>query len=1854
MFLLLSGLIFITSCKNSQISKDDSARQEAFKEYIYAYTANAISKTANIKVRFTTPLVPAEYIGEPAENKLLKVSPSVPGTTRWEDRQTLVFLPETSFESGKEYSVAVQLDRLFEEVPKGLRSFSFPVKIRDLFLDLELEGLRAEDPADLSRQMLTGRVTTSDVVELEEIKQVVSASQKNSRLDLNWEQSPDQMVHHFTIQGVSRGESPSEVSVEWNGRSLGIEREGKESWPVPSLSDFKVIDAQAILGIEEQYIQLQFSDPLSNPQELNGLIELKGFAGNLRYLIDGNRLRVYPSFRLSGAYELVVHEGVQNSAGTTLPNTNQWKLQFDEVKPALRLVGDGVILPDSKGLLFPFEAIGLRYVEVEIRKIFDNNILQFLQVNSLDGNYEMERVGEVILQKRVALNSLNSDADNYRWTHYALDLSTLIDKDPYAIYQIAVGFLPGYGLYPCDENNPWIPSEEELAMAPTENKDEFQSIWGNYYGILGYYEGFDWEHREDPCYPAYYNYERFIRRNVIASNIGLIAKGEPRGELHVIATDLRTAQPLAGVELKLFNYQQQHLATTKTNEQGIGAFSFAKEAFVLVASHQGEKGYLKVQDGESLSLSRFDVAGVQQQEGMKGFFYGERGVWRPGDSVYLNFVLEFEDGKQPEGHPVTFELRDARGNLHTQLTTTRHSGPVYPFHFATRKDDPTGSWTATARVGGAAFTRYISVETIKPNRYKIKLDLGEEELRASDQSRQANLQVNWLHGAPAKNAAVKVEFQASSSQTTFPAFGDFVFDDPARTLETEPDLIFDRQVDQQGKASFTVPLDFHASVPGKLRLSFRTRAFEQGGGFSSDNFSLPYSPFQTYAGIRIPEDKYGSKRIDLEKGGEVELVAVDEKGSPVSGKKLSIGLYQVNWRWWWDRGDEYLAGFNSSEHLNALSTAMVTTDNKGLASWPVRVDGWGRYLLRVCDTESGHCTGDFFYAGYPWYGEDGNMSKQALAMLNFTADKESYQVGEEVNLTIPSGESGRCLISLETGGEVLQTIWTEVKKGENTFSFFTDHQMTPTVYAHVSLIQPHAQSNNDLPIRMYGVIPLEVIDPETRLAPVLSMPDELAPEQEFDVEIREENGHPMAYTLAIVDEGLLDLTRFKTPSPWDEFFAREALGVKTWDLYDQVLGAYGGQLQSILGIGGDGAVDPASAKESANRFKPVVMHVGPFYLNKGKKAVHRLKMPNYVGSVRVMLVAADPQAYGSVDKTVPVKKPLMVLATLPRVLSPGESLRLPVTVFAMDEKVKNVSLSVEESGDLVEWQGAPKANLQFTETGEKMAYFDLKVKEQTGVARFIIRASSGTEQAGQEIELEIRSPNPLVTEVTDKVIPAGEQWESVIDLPGLPGTNKVQMEVATIPPIELGRRLDYLIRYPYGCVEQTTSSGFPQLFVKQLIELSPERQRQVDQNIAATIQSLNRFQKSSGGFSYWPGDGNISDWGSSYAGHFLLEAKAKGYAVSQPVIDQWVRYQAKHARFWETRPSDRTYRYGDLVQAYRLYTLALAGKPEMGAMNRLRESKDLSLQGKWRLAAAYALAGRTEAAREMVAGLSTEVDAYTELGGAYGSAIRDQAMILETLTILGDKDKASRILLNLAKDLSRGQWYSTQTTAYALLAIGKFAGDSQVGEPFTFRYQLEGNDPVEAGSQKLLFQRSFDRPDQLQGKSLNLVNTSENQVFVRLIRSGKPLAGAETAVSEDLAMQVSYEDLEGNPLDVSLLSQGTDFYAEVTLRNPGTRGYAYEEMALEQIFPSGWEILNTRMTDISGPSGTTPEYQDVRDDRVYTFFDLGTTATFRLMLNAAYPGRYYLPAVQCSAMYDQSIVAREPGKWVEIVVPGEM
>jgi hypothetical protein len=479
----------------------------------------------------------------------------------------------------------------------------------------------------------------------------------------------------------------------------------------------------------------------------------------------------------------------------------------------------------------------------------------------------------------------------------------------------------------------------------------------------------------------------------------------------------------------------------------------------------------------------------------------------------------------------------------------------------------------------------------------------------------------------------------------------------------------------------------------------------------------------------------------------------------------------------------------------------------------------------------------------------------------------------------------------------------------------------------------------------------------------------------------------------------------------------------------------------------------------------------------------------------------------------------------------------------------------------------------------------------------------------------------------------------------------VTLELSSLPPLGLDRRLQYLIRYPYGCVEQVTSASFPQIYLSDLIALEPQQRADIQRNVEAAIGRLRGFQLPTGSFTYWPGGtGAAFDahnaWATNYVGHFLVEAERRGYYVPPEMMADWLGHQRAAAQSWTAGGEDVA-----LDQSYRLYTLALAGRAEMGAMNRLRAAGTLGYAATWYLAGAYGLAGLRDVAVQLARATPAEPPVYEAAGWSFGSALRDRAVRLNTLGVLDMATEGEALAQQIADELYSDRWHSTHSVAWALMAMARHYSDDGTGRAFTFEMSRAGGDFTAVRPTAPIYSTELvDVGDQ--AETLEILNVGDGVLYGTVTVEGIPTAGAELAGSSGLEIDIRYTDATGVPIDVARLTQGTDVTVGLTVTNRRSR--RIENLALEHRVAAGWEIHNPRL-DASDPGAPPPyDYQDVRDDRVNTFFalDAGASRTFTTLVNAAYLGTYYLPSVAVEAMYDAGTFARTAGRQVQVVEVG--
>ena len=1856
--ILLTVIAGFSSCKSNQKDIIPSAE---YAPYVNAYTGGVISQNSTIRIELTQDQ-PMVDLNQELKDNPFSFSPSLKGKTYWVSNNTIEFVPEEgALKPGAFYEGTFHLGD-FVDVDKKLEEFNFSFRVQERNFSIHTDPITvtATQPDQVT---VTGEIRFSDVVKKEEVEKMLTAgSEKNKSYPIEITQTDHPTRYAFSISQITREAEDYQLEITAKGNPAGIDRTQNESILIPAKNSFRFLSAVRI-DQPENGIEIIFSDPVSNTQDLKGLIDVPEVSSSI-FQIKENKVFVYFEAGKQNKLTLNIHEGIRNSQDKPLGTSHSISFSELNLKPQVEMATSAAILPDSKSLIIPFRAVNLYAVDLSVIRIFENNVLMFMQNNSLSSANELRRSGRLVYKKTLWL-AKDSSKDVHRWEDYSIDLAGLIHQEPGAIYRVILSFRQEYSAYPCggSENKEMQfvdnKSSDNLTKVSGETlSEDDEAVWDTpetYY----YYNGsvpmdwsqYRWTERDNPCHPSYYmNSDRIAACNILASNLGMIVKRNSLNKLWIAVNNILDTKPVAKAQVTIYNFQLQPIGKGETNGEGLVEITPKGVPFIAVAEADKQKAYVRVVDGEEQSVSRFDVGGKDIQKGLKGFIYGERGVWRPGDTLHISFMLEDREKRIPDKHPVALEIYNPRGQFYTKMISTQGTNGFYTFDVPTQADDPTGLWNAYVKVGGTAFHKSLRIETIKPNRLKITLALP-TILQASSKDVYAPLTSSWLTGATASRLKAKVEMSLSKVNTQFKNYGQYLFNNPATDFTTVRADVFNGVLDAEGRAGVNIQLPVATGAPGMLNATLTTRVFEPGGDASIYSQTVPFSPFTSYVGINLNQPK--GKYIETDKDHVFDIVTVNDQGQPVNRSNLEYKIYRISWSWWWENGEESFGTYiNNSSITPVASGNLQTTGGKTSFKFRINYPDWGRYLVYVKDRESGHATGGTVYIDWPdWRGRSNKTDPSGIKMLAFSLDKDSYEIGETATAIIPAAAGGRALVSLENGSTVLQQQWLEVSdQGDTKLTFKITPEMAPNVYLHISLLQPHAQTVNDLPIRMYGIAPVFVTNRQTILQPQIKMPEVLRPETDFNVTVSEKSGKPMTYTLAIVDDGLLDLTNFKTPDPWNEFYAREALGIRTWDMYDDVLGASGGRYSSLFSTGGDASLKPADAK--ANRFKPVVKFIGPFYLAKGKQQTHTLKLPMYVGSVRAMVVAGQDGAYGNAEKTAFVRTPLMLLSTLPRVLSTQEEITVPVNVFAMENQVKNVTVSLEASGAGVQITGNRQQSLTFDQPGDQLAYFTLKTGSKTGKATIHLTASGNGQQTKETIEIEVRNPNPVVTLRNSQWIEAGQEAELSYTLAGSSSANnQVQLEVSRIPSVDISRRFDFLYNYQHHCTEQLTSKALPLLFVSQFKAVDEQEAEKIKTNVQEAIRQIYARQLPYGGFVYWPGNAVADEWITSYTGMFLTLAQEKGYAVHPNVLNKWKRFQRAAAQNWRMPQEASNWQIwqSELQQAFRLYTLALAGAPEYGAMNRMKEQPGLSIQAKWRLAAAYALTGKMKPAGELVYNAETTVIPYSSMNLIYGSSDRDEAMILETLILMKRDRDALQQAKKVSQNLAQENWFSTQSTAFALMAMGRLA--EQLSGTLDFTWSWNGKQQPAVKSAKAVFEKEIATSPK--SGTVSVKNKGKGALSVDLITRTQLLNDTLPAIADNIRLDVKYTDMAGSPISVEDIRQGTDFMSAVTLSNiSGTSDYS--NLALTHIIPSGWEIYNERMIVPEVSSSSTNEanvpessagkytYKDIRDDRVLTYFDLrrGESKTFTVRLQATYAGNFILPAIQCEAMYDAAVQAR--------------
>ena len=1820
LILSLLLLVFLTGCdKNNQTTGKSNKIVEQFRPVsetllplLDSYTSGVITEGEPIVVRFKYPQVLKLKQGEALPPKLFSFTPELKGKAVWLDETTVAYEYD-KIDNKKQYVGRFKVSEMLDVAATETLEFSFGVRRQTFNLVDVYPVCETEDV--MGYQMY---VAFAAPVKFEDAVKIFDESIiKQYQVETNFLSDNKYM---FALQSIPRKDTDYEISVTLNGKNIGSDTKINRNLTVyakdkfiPISFDVEKASGQAVLF---------FSQPLKQDQNLNGLVTFSQNKLAGKYDIKDNKISFY--FDKSNLYGSQLEDitmyvsGIRSASNGIMQEDANYKFSLNNYEPKVRWTNEGVILPDIKNTTVYFDAVCLNSVTLRIIRIYDDNILSFLQDNEMSNTYNVRKAGR--LEKKVRLQLDNPNLT--QWKTFPIVLSDYVNVEPGAMYQLSLNFGPSdYAL-----------ASDEMKKDVMENAQREAEYWdGETYDYKEYrYEG-NWN---DPNGYYYYN-DVEEKKNIVVSDLAVTAKMGRNDMVDVYVYQISDAKPASGAEVLAYNYQKQQIAKGSADSKGhVQMQCTNKPAFIIASDRKGSKSVIKLNDGNALSYSRFNVDGEPVEKGVVGFAYSNRGVWRPGDELQLNLMLADADGQLPENYPVVLEVTDASGRLYAKQVNTKPMNGIYCYTVPTNPSDETGLWTARFKVGTTTITKNLRVETVKPNRLEIKFELP--EVIYLTRPERVTLSSKWLNGLKATGLKAEVDVTVRNGRTQFKGFEKYCFDNDAEHFEATELTIFSGPLGNEGAANVNFDPLKELSSQQMMNAVFTTKVFEQGGDFSIASFKAMLSPYARYVGVELPEttSKYGSY-YDTNKDWNFNVAVVNDNGKICNATiSLDYALYKLDSYWWWSSEDDYdytLQRYASGTYKRPVKNGTLTCTGNTSVKFNIPDEQWGSYLLVISDKQGGHSFAKVIT--FDWgYGHSSSAS-DAPALLTMKASADSYQVGDKVVIGFPANDKAKALVTVEANDKVMQTFFLENLGKEGKVEFTATADMIPNIYVYVALIQPH-DAENSLPIRLYGVMPVKVEDKNLQLRPSIIVPESTNTKKNIEVKVSEANNQAMTYTLAVVDEGILGLTNFSTPNPYGYFNSKQSLMVRTWDNYSSVIDAFSGEFGSIYAIGGDGILNQEITLD--NRFKAYAITLGPFELKAGETNTHEFEVPKCSGALRFMVVAhGNGKAFGSAEKKMTVVDPITLYSSAPRVVAPNDELTLKVQVLAPSLKGKN--LEVNFSNQNLTAIGELPTSVSIDNNGEGMIVVKTRVPETTGNAVMKVAVTGANYTAESSTAMPIRMPYSERRNTITEEVEGGQTMSIPFTLDGIAGTQQGRIIVSSLLPVDLFSRLDYLTSYPHGCLEQVTSKAFPQLYLNYFIQQNEEDKANIKYNIESAITNLRSYQKSDNSMTNWVGGTYSNPWTEIYALQFLVEAQKQGYDVPQYFIDGLKKYQANKAKQWKNNPD---FKQGETIQAYRLFVLAMADAPEMGAMNRFKELEMVYPLTKVLTAAAFAQTGKINIAQNIMP-VGIENERMSDYYSSFGSTTRDLAILTYAQMLCGAEAQLVKDNINtICGILNSGRWLDTQSTAFALFVLGKYAETQGVSSENLSAVMNANGEEYTLNTN--MCSGGFSFIPKLGSNTVEIKNNGSQKLVVNVFTK---TSVAEYDMEESgnfINMSVTYTNKNGNSVNLEKLSVGTDLLVQMTVENPSN--YQVTELALSYYLPSGWELVNDRLSGDDNNAGA--KHIDYRDDRAYFYFDLAprTHKTFILKANATYEGNYMIPAVRCEDMYNDEIYYQVPAK----------
>lgn len=1505
--------------------------------------------------------------------------------------------------------------------------------------------------------------------------------------------------------------------------------------------------------------------------------------------------RITGAFQPGKSYSVTFHKGMPAANGAALADDTVRQVYFPDRSPHLDFHTTGNYLSPHGGMLIPVSSVNVAAFSVTSERIFPNNLVYF------------------------AMRESSKSRNPYMWwgrdTHQ--DISHIVADQ-------------GHKVTP----HPNATVETRLHMRELMGKHAS----GGFLLTLSSEKGGS------------------TRQLVVVTDIGLAVKRSAH-DLLIWANSIRTLKSISNAAVRVYSAANQQLLEGMTDADGLAHFTGAMKSLdqvpFLVTVQQGDDmSYLKL-EGTETGLAGDTGGSDYLSAGYEACVFTERGIYRPGETVHTRTVVRDRDLQSaPGAFPVTLRIIRPDGQEHRSLPGMLNELGTAEFEFSWPSYALTGLYTLEVGIPGAetpmGSTR-VSVEEFVPPQIAVSVETS--QARTSSNLAFA-VSGRHLFGSPASGLPVKAAVEFRPVNFTHPDWPGYTFADAEKSFPVTSQKAGAGRLDPSGVGGFQMQVSRKWRPPSALRAVIGATVMESSGRSVSAYTSCMVDAYPSYVGMKTSRDG------DVFRVGEqqsVELADVNPDGAPLTGERqLRVRLREVSWTSVLKRRKDNRYVYESERQLTTIEDHEVTLhDGRGEFSFTPATAG--QYLLVTEDRESGSSASIKFYAG-----ETGNRwlawSMEKPGHIDLDLDKDVYTPGDTARLIIKTPFAGKALLTLESD-RVIDTRVIEItgNTAEVTVPISAEH--APNIYCTVSLIRPVVDDAAWSAHRAVGVIPLRVVSSAAELDVVLNVPPEIRPQSSLvaDIRVTDAAGHgvPVELSVAAVDEGICMLTAFKTPDPLQYFRRKRQLGVELYDLYGLLMPEIpDALLGSQSSPGGDAAMGLRGRLNpiDSRRFRPVSLWHSSVMTDSDGHASIAFDVPEFSGQLRLMVVAVGRSAFGSTDAQVTVKRPLIVRSSLPRFMAPQDTCLVPVRVFNKTGSTQSVTVVVHTEGPLSASTDDREALL--ADGDERQFTVNLKASRLVGAGRVEFVVEAGEERYVETFELAVRPASPRISKSGTGVSRPGESVSIALPVNWLSGTEKHSLACSGMPALTLSGGLDYLLRYPHGCLEQTTSGAFPLLYLADLVSAVRPGSMEQDETahlVQSGVYRVLSMQTSGGGFSYWPNSDTTYKWGSIYATHFLLEAIKSGSDVPRDQMDAAVQYLQKELAASvanAAEANDADWHNAMSCRAYICHVLALAGKPAHSWMARLQEQHtQLDTSASLELAAALAAAGNRRDAGRILRGMEVAAAMATqrETRGVLDSATRNTALLLSTWLEVNPRDAAVPVIVRRLQSLQRdGNWYTTQDNAMALMALGKYARVTQFDQkPFAARVSWMAATGPDSDGFKNDKQWHFG-PGQLAARRpVKIENNGPGDLYYYWRSEGIASDGKVEEGDHQLAVRREWLDIDGNPVNADRIRQGELVIVKLSL-DAGQS--TLSNLVIEDLLPAGLEVENPSLKTsqlvawVKKKQDLDVQHLEARDDRVLVFVDrLAGTQSCYYAARAVTPGDYVYPAVSAECMYDPSV-----------------